>query len=690
MQRQMSLMKKITWLALGSSLALLAPNVPAQDDGEIYFDQLLLAQVNQRQRPGAGERDTRPVQPLPTEPAPVPSPPVEISPSTGAVQQPPSPPAATTTADADSLLRRPGSDQQQPVVYPDAEPDQGPPVRVGEARQPGPQDAPYVEPNPLPDPNRKTQLGRTFRVDPLAPTEFSIIDDRWRLPIDLGIRKERWYDPYNFNILKADRPMFDDWFINLAFISDTTIEPRRLPIPVSPQVSRDPGDLDIFGDTDQFVFLQNLTTSLVIIKGDTVFRPPDYEIRVTPVFNYNYVRVDENRALFIDPEDGNVREDNFVGMQELFFDYHIRNVSDRYDFDSFRIGIQPFSTDFRGFLFQDNQFGFRLFGTRDNNFWQYNLAWFRRVEKDTNSGLNNIWTDDLRDDDIYIANLYRQDWPVLGFTSQATIVHNRNKEDNKLFFDENGILVRPASVGEERLRNYEVTYIGYNGDGHFGRLNLTASAYYAFGEESTGTFTAKESDIRGFFAAAEAGLDLDWIRLRFSGVYGSGDDDPFDDRSEGFDAIFENPIIAGFDTNFWTRQNIPLVGGGGVTVSTRNGLLNNLRSSKEQGQSNFTNPGIILLGFGTDLDLTPELRLSTNINKLWFDETAPLEAARNQGPIDDDIGWDVSAALIYRPLFSQNIVVRLSAAALIPGDGYEDLFGDETAYSVLGNIIFAY
>ena len=44
------------------------------------------------------------------------------------------------------------------------------------------------------------------------------------------------------------------------------------------------------------------------------------------------------------------------------------------DFDSLRIGIQPFSSDFRGFLFQDNQLGVRLFGTRDNNRWQYNLA----------------------------------------------------------------------------------------------------------------------------------------------------------------------------------------------------------------------------------------------------------------------------------------------------------------------------
>ena len=34
--------------------------------------------------------------------------------------------------------------------------------------------------------------------------------------------------------------------------------------------------------------------------------------------------------------------------------------------------------------------GVRLFGTRDNNQWQYNLAWFRRIEKDTNSGLNDL------------------------------------------------------------------------------------------------------------------------------------------------------------------------------------------------------------------------------------------------------------------------------------------------------------
>ena len=118
--------------------------------------------------------------------------------------------------------------------------------------------------------------------------------------------------------------------------------------------------------------------------------------------------------------------------------------------------------------------------------------------------------------------------------------------------------------------------------------------------------------------------------------------------------------------------------------------MNNLRPSKEHGQSNFTNPGIALLGVGADLDVLPELRLSTNVNHLWFADTTTLEVARNQGPIDEKIGFDVSAAIIYRPYFHQNIVFRLSGAALVPGEGMKQLYGDETLYSVLGNLILTY
>ena len=380
-----------------------------------------------------------------------------------------------------------------------------------------------------------------------------------------------------------------------------------------------------------------------------------------------------------------------MGVQALFVDKHLRNVSDRFDFDSIRVGIQPFSSDFRGFLFQDSQLGIRLFGTRRNNVFQYNLAWFRRLEKDTNSGLNDV-TQGLRDDDVFVANVYWQDFLKLGLFSQVTVLHNRNREGGQIEYDKNGFIQRPSSLFEERTRNYDVTYFGYSADGHFDRLNITTSLYYAYGEQDSTRLRSVDEKIRAWFMAAEFSMDFDWIRPRFSFLWSSGDDDPFDRRAEGFDAVFENPQFAGADTSFWIRQNIPLIGGGGVVLSGRNGVLPSLRPSKEQGQSNFINPGIKLIGIGVDMDLLPQLRLSFNLNHLVFDSTQVLERLRQQSSMSDKLGQDVSMSLTWRPYMTQNIVFRLSAAVLNPGDGFDDLYGDstDTPYSVLLNMILMY
>ncbi len=516
------------------------------------------------------------------------------------------------------------------------------------------------------------------------------VPDRWRILEGLGI-KGKWYDPYNNNVLKGDKPVFGkDGFVLFNVISDTVFEPRAFPVPVGFATTSRPGTNDLFGKPDQYVFNQNLITNLTLIKGNTAFKPPDLELRITPVFNYNYAKVKELGLLRRNPELGKSRSDNHIGMQELFLDYHIRNVSERYDFDSIRVGIQPFNADFRGFMFLDNQPGVRLFGTRNNNIFQYNLAWFRRLEKDTNSGLNDLGKK-IRDDDVFIGNLYYQDFPVLGFTSQITAIYNRNTE-KKFFYDKNGFLQRPASAGLERPRDYKVGYFGYNGDGHFGLLNLTVSGYYAYGEEDGSLFTDEKSDIRAYFMAAEPSVDYSWTRLRGSFLYASGDKDPFDEKSKGFSSIFENPQFAGADTSFWIRQNIPLIGGGGVALSQRNGVLPDLRSSREHGQSNFVNPGLRLLGGGADFDVLPQLRLSTNVNHLNFNETDVLEVLRNEGEIRSSIGWDMSASAIYRPVMSQNVVFRLSYAALLPGKGFKDLYhtDNEHFYTLLANMTLAY
>ena len=200
------------------------------------------------------------------------------------------------------------------------------------------------------------------------------------------------------------------------------------------------------------------------------------------------------------------------------------------------------------------------------------------------------------------------------------------------------------------------------------------------GSDRNNFFTSRKADINAPISARRRlAIDIDWMRFRLSGLYASGDHDPYDNKEGGFDAIFENPVFAGADTSYWIRQTIPFAGGGrAVSVNGRNGMLNSLRSSKEQGQSNFNNPGTILLGAGADFDLTPTLRLSANANHLWFENTATLQALRVEGSIPKDIGFDLSAAAIWRPKATQNIVARLSAAMLQPGKGFKDLFANET------------
>lgn len=531
------------------------------------------------------------------------------------------------------------------------------------------------------------------------------VPDRWRLIESLGVVKERWFDPYHQNSYKGDRAIDpakvpwlpikgDDWFIVANAVSDTVFEPRTFPIPVGVQTTERPGSLDVFGKDRSFVFAQTFIVGAALIKGSTAFKPPDIEYRVTLAYQANYVDVPERRVLDVRPSKASHRYDAFLGVQELFVDKHLGNTSDRYDFYSVRLGIQPFQSDFRGFLFNDSQLGLRFFGNRDNNRFQYNFAAFWRLEKDTNSGLNDI-TQTPRDDFVLTANLYRQDFPVVGLTSQVSVTYNMNREKNDVQIDHNGFPVRPALLGDLRGREYDVVYLGYSADGRIGRINLTASFYAALGEDRNSFFTSKPAQIRAGFGAVELSYDHDWMRFRLSGLYATGDGDPYNKTEGGFDAIFENPIFGGADTSYWIRQTIPFAGGGRViSVNGRNGILNSLRSSKEEGQSNFNNPGTVFVGVGADFDLTPEFRVSANANHLWFENTSSLQALRMEGSIPKDIGFDLSVATIWRPKATQNIVGRLSGAVLLPGKGFKDLFDNKKkndAYvSILANVILSF
>ena len=527
------------------------------------------------------------------------------------------------------------------------------------------------------------------------PTDQIPVPDRWRLAATLGLVHPRRLDPYNQNTLKGDRPLkgTTDWFLVLNGISDTVIEPNSSPTGITPQSTQRPGTLDSFGRDNHLGISQTFIAGISLIKGSTAFKPPEWDFTMSVAFNYNYATAQEKQLLNVNPSYGLTRSDGFIGLQEFFVERHLRNVSDRYDFDAVRVGIQPFTTDFRGFLFQDNQLGIRFFGDRDGNRFQYNLAFFARLNKDTNSGLNDL-TVPLRKDYVAVANVYRQDFPIPGLTSQVTVIYNANREGDDVAFNKNGFPVIPAIIGNDRARDYDVVYLGYNADGHIGRLNLTASTYLALGQDRNSIFTGKPAYIRSWFAAVEPSYDFDWVRIRLSGLYASGQHNPRSNTETGFDSILENPQFAGADTSYFIRQPIPLVGGGGVALHGPNSILFDLRSSKDEGQSNFNNPGTALLGIGADFDVLPTLRVTTNINHVWFADTSVIRALRQQGYVSDDMGWDYSVSTIWRPRMTQNIIFRLSGSIFSPGAGFNDLLTtighDSTFYSILLNTVLTF
>ncbi len=520
-----------------------------------------------------------------------------------------------------------------------------------------------------------------------SASAFVPVPDRWR-QFYVG----KWYDPYNQNVLKGDLPLFGEpgheWFFFTELTSDLLVERAKIALPMGSSTTSGSNKNDTIGNGLLSIVQENVVTTFSLIRGDTTYKPPEYEFRVTPVFNLNHTEVEERGVLKIDPAGGTSRDDGHVGFLELFADVHLANISERYDFISSRFGIQDFQSDFRGFVFNDSAPGVRLFGNYDNNTVQGNLAWFSRLEKDTNSGINTF---DSRYEDVVLANLFFQDWPVHGHQVSASVVHREDQAGERArHFDENGVQRRPAAIGDERPKNISSTYLEVAGDGHIERVNTTSAMVYVFGSESHNPIAGRGTDISAWMVAQELSYDIDWMRFRLSVMWATGDKDPFDADATGFDSINDNPNFAGGDLSYFQREGIPLIAGGDVFLVNRNSLYPNFRAGKEEGQSNFVNPGLRLYNIGFDADITPELKLVSNLSYLQFDETATLETVRHDGSFSREIGFDLSLGLIYRPFLNNNVQFRVGTAALFPGDGIKNLYGDSMLYHGFTNLILQY
>jgi hypothetical protein len=516
--------------------------------------------------------------------------------------------------------------------------------------------------------------------------EFIPVPDRWRLglppwnryerPIaDVPYKPGRWWDPYNQNVLKGDFPIFgQDVFMNLSAIMDTLFEARRIPTPSG--VSADqPDSADTFGKPDQLFLNHNFILSLSIFKGDTAFKPRDWEFRMTGQFNFSLLHAGERGVVNADVREGTDRHEDHASMSEFFFEYHLADLTPNYDFLSVRAGIQQFVSDFRGFVFIDDNLGVRLFGNYAANRQQYNVVYFRPFEKDTNSGLNRLF--DTRGQHVAIANYFYQDFLVPGYTTQlsAHYLHDAGG----LHVDENGFVVRPAVTGipfngsVPQTHTLDTVYLGWTGDGHIGRLNVNHAFYQVLGRDTHNNLAGKPVDVNAQMAALEASMDFDWLRPKLTFFWASGDDKPLDGRGRGFDSILDNPNFAGGGFSYYVRQGIPLPTTS-LELKGRNSLLPALRSSKIEGQPNYVNPGIFVFGVGAEVELTPKVRLLLEANKVRFHHPETVRAVLFQDRVRADLGWDLSAGIRWRPFLIDNIIINIGGATFIGGDGFKDIY----------------
>ena len=129
----------------------------------------------------------------------------------------------------------------------------------------------------------------------------------------------------------------------------------------------------------------------------------------------------------------------------------------------------------------------------------------------------------------------------------------------------------------------------------------------------------------------------------------------------------------------------------GVRLVNKLSPFPDLTPSKTEGQANFVNPGIGIVNAALDAEITPKVKLILNGSYLRFSNTAPLQQFLNQPAIRNDIGIDYGLGLIYRPFLNNNAILTLSATALTPLGGFQDIYDTmQTQFTFFSTLVLTY
>lgn len=397
----------------------------------------------------------------------------------------------------------------------------------------------------------------------------------------------------------------------------------------------------------------------------------------------------------VDSRGGKDNDSSYFGLERLHISYALPwNMRLHAGWDIWHVDVMEGA----GMVYGDDNPGFWLTG--ENGALSYNLGYFKLQENNFQVDPAAMGDDRNNDRDLYAGyvTLKPNDQHKFQFFGLYDGIRGIKTTDFT------GYLGSPFGITGD-VPDTDSYHAGGYWIGKIGKIEMFFEGVYQFGnadntglENSVGPDRATpledDYDINAYALAADISYEFKGILTDFplkphlGFMYTSGDDDPYDDKLEGYNGVEnaqrfsarwggENTIIG--DTNMMLGSVLygyqPELYGNGTPVFT--GGLQNMAGS---GNGRGDNPGLTMVSAG--ITVAPKIFIiyKTNLNNFWWNEDIyvtnivdPVAATIN-GPQKVDAGyvgteWDNELTIAT----SKHSFIRGQASFFFPGEVIEDV-----------------
>ena len=250
---------------------------------------------------------------------------------------------------------------------------------------------------------------------------------------------------------------------------------------------------------------------------------------------------------------------------------------------------------------------------------------------------------------------------------------------------------------DEFRQKTDAIYITPAWEGRFGILKFIAQGSLVFGEVKRGPAPGENLDI--FAGAAQIAVEAKLGRITpfFTVLYGSGDDDPFDDELNGYNTLASKEVSGQSgvsilntlvnSTMFSGIEQGPTYAhvfgaGSGSRIRSGDNIFNNNMGFHQSYDVRglYANPGTLVPAIGVKFALAKAWRVDAHWAGKWVMETETIEEQLNRennrsdgrtADIDKFIYQEFGAMVTWRP--SKHFDIRARGIIALPGDGAEDI-----------------